>query len=272
MQDGPVDAALGEEVRDEEQVGDEFAPGVVGDEAQGDRLPARGPGRGGREQGPQGGAVVGDEGFRPAPGGGARAGETEAEVGAVAPERAVQQGPGPFLGGQRVEAVERGEFLVGLRRVEFGELGGPERVDALPGAGAEVAEGVEEPAVEVALGPQPGHLVPGAADVRVHAPAGPAVPVASGGVGVGGQRLDHAIGAAREQGVERAAPFGTEGEGVAHLPHDGGVTLGEHAVREGPGFVAEDDGGGRGRGVGHARHRTGRAAPVSRSRRDVRVR
>ena len=44
-------------------------------------------------------------------------------------------------------------------------LKGAERVDALPGAGGEVADGAQEAAVEVALDPQEGHLEPRAAEV-----------------------------------------------------------------------------------------------------------
>ncbi|CAM5746176.1 hypothetical protein SAFG77S_00800 [Streptomyces afghaniensis] len=243
VQHGPSDAPVGQEVGDEEQVGDEFAAGVVGDEAQGARA-------GAAEQGPQALAVVGHQ-----PGGGVRGpcalgGETEAEVGAVAPEGTVQQGLCLFSGGPGGEAVERGQFLVGLGGVEFGQFGGAEGVDALPGAGAEVADGLEEPAVEPALGPEPRHVEPGPAGVLAQPPGLPEVAV----VRVGGERFDLALGAVRQEFVERAVLPGLVREGLAHLPDDGRVPLGEHAVGEGARLVAEEQGCGW--GVGHAAHRS----------------
>ncbi len=168
----------------------------------------------------------------------------EAEVGAVAPQRAVQQGPVPLVGGECGETVQRGQFLVRLRGVQLGQLGGAEGVDALPGAGGEVADGAEESAVEVVLRPQPRYVGPGAARVGVGAPFPPAVPV----VGVGGERLDHALGAVVQQRVERGLPVGAVRERRADLLDDGGVALGEDGVGEAAGFVAED----HGRGVVHA--------------------
>lgn len=122
-----------------------LAARVVGDQAQRARA-------GRREQRPECLAVVGDQarGCARGAGFGAGGGEAEAEVCAVAPQGAVQQGPVLVLGGQ---GVERGQFLVRLPGVELGQLEGAERIDALPGSGAEVADGAEELAVEVALRP-----------------------------------------------------------------------------------------------------------------------
>src|SRR5690606_39722444 len=120
-------------------------------------------GAGGAEQRPEPLAAVGEKAGHGVGLPGALGGEPEAEVGTVAPEGAVQQGAGPFVRGPAGELVERGQLLVGGGRVAFGEVGGAEGVDALPGAGDEVADGLQQLAVEPALGPQPGHLVPGPA-------------------------------------------------------------------------------------------------------------
>ncbi|CAM5687590.1 hypothetical protein SCALM49S_09770 [Streptomyces californicus] len=47
----------------------------------------------------------------------------------------MQQGLGLFGCGQPCEVVERGEFLVGLTGVEFGQFEGAEGVDACEGPG-----------------------------------------------------------------------------------------------------------------------------------------
>ncbi|GAA3213841.1 hypothetical protein GCM10020256_14210 [Streptomyces thermocoprophilus] len=227
VQDRACHASGGEQVGDEQQVGDEFTARVVGDEAEAGSA-AR------RQEGPQGVAVVGEErrgGGLLVPVGAAFRRQPEAEVGAVAPQGAVQQGAVPVVGREVVEGVERGEFLVRLGGVEFGELGGPERVDALPGSGGEPADGFEEQAVEVALREQPGHLEPGAAGVLGEAPG---LPVGEVG-GVAGQRFDRAAGAVVQQSVQCAADVGAVGEGVLDLADDRGVPFGEDAVREGAG-------------------------------------
>ncbi|MDH6495775.1 hypothetical protein M2156_001994 [Streptomyces sp. SAI-149] len=225
VQQSPLDTPVFEEVGDEEEIGDQLAPGVVGDEAEG---------AGAVEQCPQPLAVVGDQVGHGVAFLGPAVGEPEPEVGAVAPQRSVQQGRALLLGRPQGEFVQRGQFLVRLRGVEFGELGGPEGVDALPGAGPEVADGVEESAVEVALGPEPGHVEPGLTEMGVDPPLAPR-PVR--------ERLDHALGAAVEQGVESAVLSGAVGERLPHLRDDRGMPLGEHAVGEGAGFIGEDDSG-----------------------------
>ncbi len=170
----------------------------------------------------------------------------------------MQQGLCPFVGGPAGEVVERGQFLVGLGGVEFGQFEGAEGVDALPGARAEVADGLEQSPVEPALGPQPRHVEPGAAGVLAQPPGLPEAPV----VRIGGERFDLALGAVRQQVVERAVLPGFVGEGLADLPDDRGVPLGQHAVGERARLVAEEHGCGG--GVGHADHRSARVSRTGR--------
>jgi hypothetical protein len=139
VQHGPRDAPALQEVGDQQQVGDQLTAGVVRDQAERARA-------GRRQQRPQPRTVVGDQGRYGVGAGRLGRGEAEAEVGAVAPQGAVQQGAVLVVGGQR---VERGQFRVRLGGVEFRELERPERVDATPGAGAEVPGGFEQLAVKL---------------------------------------------------------------------------------------------------------------------------
>lgn len=229
MQDGPLRALPQQKVVDEDEVGQQLTARVVRDEAQRARA-ALG------QQGPQHLGVVGDETRVDGPGSAAARGE--AQVRAIAPQRAQEQRLTLLVEGPRGQPVERGQFLVGLPGVELRLLERTERVDPLPGPVLEVTDSREELAVEVALGPQEGHVEPGRADVLAP-PFLPEVAV----VCLRPHGFDHSLRGLRQQGVEGAVLTRPVGEGVTHLLDERGVPLGEHAPGEGAGLVAQDDRG-----------------------------
>ncbi len=237
VQDDFAGLPLGEQVVDQDEVGQQLPAGVVRDQADPGAVRSR-------EGRPEERAVVRDQAR--CPGLLRRGGDPEAEVRPVAPERGRQQCVRPLRRGQGGQVAEGGEFLVDGGAGQLGVLEGRERVDALPGAGPEVAGGVEEAAVEVALRPQERGFAPGQAP-QTPAPLQPLLVI----VGVVAERLQDAGGALGEQPPDRGPLGGAVRQGVEHLPDEPGVPLVEDAPGEGPGDVGADGGGG-GRVPGHA--------------------
>ncbi len=238
VQDRAVDTPVGEQVGDQQQVGDEFTAGVVGDEAEG-------AGPGGVEQGPQAVAVVGDEG---GDGGGllgALGGHAEAEVGAVAPEEPCSRARARSSSGRSSRASSAASSSSVAGASSSASLAG--RKGSMPCQGR--ARSSRRPG---AVGGRTSSRTTARARRARSGRRGRPCPRRPSGRGRGRRRAgrDRALGAVLQQGVERAALPGAVGGVLGDLAEDRGVPFGQHAVREGAGLVGDDHGGGGVSGMG----------------------
>ncbi len=232
---------LGQEMVDQDQVGQQLAPGVVREHADlaGGAV---------ADQRPQQRAVVHHEGGHVLAL--VRQRDLERQVRAVAPERPEQEPLHPLAGGQRGGLVQGGQLVVHDGALELGLLDRPERVDAPPRAVPEVARGVEELAVEVALGPQERHVDPPAPELAAP-PLGPRGEVVRRGV----ERLHHIARDLVQQPVERLVPVGGVGQRVPDLPQQHRMPVAEHPEGVRTRHVAQD-----GRRVDRLRHSSSSSA------------